>query len=242
MPTRKPSTHDRLRTSPQPCLRLVQKWSVVASGSSSCIPCLDHPWLERKQQGDRHRERDGVEQQRSARATRERDQQARDDRAGHAAEGEAQAAQGVGRLEVRGRDRVGQHAAERGREERVGRAEHRGQHHQRRHRSPRRRAAARPPTSWHDQPHRVGGDQDPLAVPPVGPDPGRAGRGRRTAGTAPPTPAPRRPRRRRSRVRRTAAPPPSPGRRGSRAPGCRRAGGTAARPSGPTGAGAGVPA
>ena len=29
-------TQDRLRTSDQPCLRLVRKWSVVACGSSSC--------------------------------------------------------------------------------------------------------------------------------------------------------------------------------------------------------------
>ena len=64
----------------QPSRRLVQKWSVVASGSSSCSTSPRPSGVAAAPAGDGHDERRGVEEQRPPGPARERDEQAGDHR------------------------------------------------------------------------------------------------------------------------------------------------------------------
>ena len=143
MPPRKAVTHERLRTSDQPSLRLVRSGRSSLSGPRRASPSA--PSAGAAGSGRRWTPRTSRRRTAARRPDRRRShQQPAEHRADDGAGRVAQAAQGVGRLQVHRRDRAGQQAGEGGREERVGGAVDRSEHRRGgSHRAGRSRAASR---------------------------------------------------------------------------------------------------
>ena len=179
----------------QPCCRLVQKWSWSPPGPRSRRRRPTTRGRSGSSSSDRHRERRRVEQQRAARARRRRRPAAPaehrpDDRADREASSPRSALAGC---RLHRRDGGGQQPGERRREERVGGAVHRGEHHQVHRRRPVPVSSSRPAVSWVTQPDQRRRRSGSACGRAGRPTPRPAAAAPRTAGTARPTPAPRRP-------------------------------------------------